>query len=155
LISTADTLHVVFRVGNAEYVLPASVVTEMESYAGATPVPGAAPYVAGIVQIRGNVVPVIDLRARFGFPSLERTLDHRVVVIEEGGRRVGLLVESARQVTKIAKEAFRPPPELVVEQGRGFVKAVAQVGEKLVMLLDCAKVIEEENADGRKRQFEQ
>ncbi len=75
-----SVLHVVFRVGEVEYAVPAADVVQMESFSGATPVPGARPYVAGLVQIRGKVVPVIDARLRFGLPSGERTLDTRVVV---------------------------------------------------------------------------
>ena len=119
-------LHVLFRVGDANYVLPAAQVVEMESFTRATAVPGAAHYVAGLVQIRGRVIPVIDLRARFGLPPIDRTLDARVIVIRNADREVGLLADSAREVLRIETDAFRPPPEVVVEQSEGFVDQVAQ-----------------------------
>ena len=137
-------LHVVFKVGGSEYALPARDVLQMESYAGATPVPNARPWVAGITQVRGRVVPVVDLRARFGLPAQERTLDSRVVVASRGERAVALLVDSAREVLKLDEEKLRPPPEMVAQEAHGLVKAVAQVGDRLLMLLDFAQVIGEE-----------
>ena len=137
-------LHVVFKVDASEYALPADMVLQMESFAGATPVPGAPDFVAGIVQIRGRVVPVVDLRARFGAPPAAAALDNRIVVGQYGDRVVGLLVDSAREVISVDPAQFKPPPPIVEFQARGFIKGVAQVGPRLVMLVDFAKVIGEE-----------
>jgi purine-binding chemotaxis protein CheW len=133
-------LHVLFTVAGTRYVVPAASVLHMESYTESTPIPGAAPFVAGLVQIRGRVVPVVDLRARFGLPAAEPTLDSRVVVVQLGERTVGLLVDSAREVVHIAPELFKPPPEVVAGEGRGFVDAVAQIDSKLVLRLALASV---------------
>lgn len=138
------SLHVVFQVGAAEYVLPATDVLQMESFAGATPVPGAAPYVSGLVQVRGRVVPVIDLRVRFGLPPGETSLDSRIVVCERDGRVVGLLVDRAREVTSIALGDLVPPPEVLTSASQGFVKAVAKSGKRLLMLIDFPRVVGEE-----------
>ena len=143
-----SVLHVVFKVDGAEYALPAADVVQMESYTGATPVPGAPSHVAGLVQVRGRVIPVVDARVRFGLPAGERSLDSRVVVGQLGQRTVGLLVDSAREVLKLDPAQVKPPPPLVVEGARGFVKAVAQVGARLVMLIDFPRVIGEETPDG-------
>jgi purine-binding chemotaxis protein CheW len=86
-----SALYVVFVVAGAEYALPASAVLQLEPYQGATPVPGTPDYVAGIVQVRGHVIPVIDLSRLFGREALIPTFDTRIVVTERGGRRVGLL----------------------------------------------------------------
>jgi purine-binding chemotaxis protein CheW len=139
-------LYVVFAVNGSEYALPSETVLQMESFEGATAVPGAPPFVAGVVQIRGRVLPVVDLRVRFGGTPGERVLDNRIVVGQHGERIVGLLVDSAREVVKLARSALKPPPPLVAASG--FVKAVAQVGARLVMLVDFAKVIGEEQLDG-------
>ena len=139
-----SVLHVVFKVAGSEYALPAGDVLQMESFAGATPVPGARPWVSGIVQVRGRIVPVVDLRARFGLPPADRTLDSRLVVGTLGERAVGLLVDAAREVLKLEDGQIKPPPEIVAHEARGMVRAVAQVGARLVMLLDFAKVIGEE-----------
>lgn len=142
------TLHVLFRVADTEYALPAADVLQMESFAGATRVPGTQPWVAGLVQVRGRVVPVVDLRARFGLPAVAPTLDTRVVVVQREERTVGLLVDAAREVVQLAPDAVKPPPEVLAQGGRGFVRAVAQSGPRLVMLIDFAKVIGEEPLHG-------
>jgi purine-binding chemotaxis protein CheW len=142
-------LHVAFRVGDATYVLPASSVIQMESFSGATRVPGAPEYVAGLVQVRGTVIPVLDLRARFRLPPIEPTLDSRMVVVERGKRRVALLVDSAREILKLDPESFEPPPEVMAAQSEHFVRSVARLGERLVMLIDCDRVIGEEDIHGQ------
>jgi purine-binding chemotaxis protein CheW len=139
-----SALHVVFKVADSEYVVAAADVLQMESYAGATHVPGALPYVAGIIHVRGRVVPVVDLRARFGLTPAVPTLDTRVVVVELRDRTVGLLVDSAREVIKLSPEQIKPTPQMVGDGGAGFVKAVAHLGQRLLMLVDFGKVIGEE-----------
>ena len=121
----------------------------MESFAGATKVPGAAAQVAGLVQIRGRVVPVLDLRVLFGFDPIAPTIDSRVMVMRSGERTVGLLVDSAREVLKIPLDGFEPPPAVVAHQTDGMVKAVTQIVSRLLMLIDVQKVIGEEQAHGQ------
>jgi purine-binding chemotaxis protein CheW len=141
-----STLHVLFKVAEADYALPAADVLHMESYQGATKVPGAAAHVAGLVQIRQRVVPVVDVRQRFGLPRIEPTIDSRIVVVQDGPRTVGLLVDSAREVLHIAADKVQIPPEVVAKQSRGFVRSVAQAGTRLVLLVDWKRIIEHENA---------
>jgi purine-binding chemotaxis protein CheW len=144
-----NALYVLFKVADAEYALPASDVLHMESYDGATPVPGAPAYVTGLMQIRRRVVPVVDLRRRFGLPDMARTLDSRVVVVQAGERAIGLLADSAREVRNISSEDFQPPPELIAEQSSGYVMKVARAGDRLLMLIDFRKVIGEEMTIGQ------
>jgi len=142
------TLHVTFRVGAADYVMPAAQVLHLESFVTATHVPGAPPYVAGLVQVRGRVVPVVDLRARFGLPPVEHTIDHRVVVVQVGTRVAGLLVDSAREVLQLDDTSFEKPPEIIERQSAGFVTAVATVAKRLFLLIDVPRIIGEELTHG-------
>jgi len=136
-------LHVAFKVAGAEYVLPASAVLHLESFEGATKVPGTSDFVVGLVHTRGQVVPVVDLRVRFGLAPVERSLDSRVIVVQVGSRTAGLLVDSAREVLDIEEDAFRDPPELIDDQAMGLIKAVAQTAERMVMLINLPKLIGE------------
>lgn len=145
-----SVLHVVFRVGDGEYVLPASEVLHMESFSGATAVPGAAPHVAGLVQVRGRVVPVIDLRVRFGLPAAAVTLDSRVLIVEHGSRAVGLLADAAREIVRIDPEGLEPPPDVVTDQAAGFVTHVVELHKRLLMRIDTQRVIGEESPDGQR-----
>jgi purine-binding chemotaxis protein CheW len=135
------SLHVLFKVADADYVVPASAVIQMDSFVGATPVPGAPPYVAGIVQVRGRVVPVVDLRARFGAPPVERGIDARIIVVSTGDRQVGLLADAAREVVTIDEGQFEAPPDVIREQSGGFVGAIAQAGKRIVMRLRLEAVV--------------
>lgn len=148
LVDTTSVLYVVFKVGGAEYALAAETIFQMESFNGATAVPGAPSFVIGIVHVRGRIVPVIDLRLRFGLVPGPPVLENRVVVGLAGERLVGLLVDSGREVLKIAPAQFQPPPRILDEQAGGFIKAVAQIGARVIMLVDFAKVIGEEHLDG-------
>jgi purine-binding chemotaxis protein CheW len=141
--SDEPLLHVVFRLADTEFALPASVVVQMEDYAGASAVPGAPAFVAGVVQLRGKVVPVIDLRLRFGLEQAALP-GRRVVVGEIGDRRVALLVDSAREVASLRPSKLKTPPKLLEAEGRGFVRSVTQIEGRLVLVLDFAKVIGEE-----------
>ena len=137
-------LHVVFRVGSAEYALPASLVLHLESYEEATHVPGAPSYVAGIVNVRGRVVPVVDLRARFGLPAVAHAAEHRIVVVQIAQRVAALLVDSAREVLNIEDTSFEKPPELIEDQTAGFVSGIAKVAKRLFLLVDVPRIIGEE-----------
>lgn len=140
-----NELYVVFSVAGAEYALPAASVLQLESYQGATLVPGTAPHVAGIVQVRGQVIPVLDLRRLFNHPPVEPTLDTRVIVTERAGRQVGLLVDKSREVLRIDASTVQTTPGVVNESSRGYFGGVVQLGARLVMLLDLRKVVGEED----------
>ena len=140
------SLHVTFRVGTAEYAIPASQVLHLESFETATHVPGAPSYVAGLVQVRGRVVPVVDLRKRFGLPATDRELAHRVVVVQLGARVAGLLVDSAREVMQLDEASFRDAPELIKQQANGFVTGIATVRERMFLIVDVQRVIGQEVA---------
>jgi purine-binding chemotaxis protein CheW len=150
-----NDLHVLFKVADAEYAVPATDVLHMESFTGATKVPGTRPYVVGLMQIRNRVVPIVDLRARFGLPEAALTIDSRVIVVQSDARTVGLLVDSAREVIGIAPDAFSAPPETITEQAQGYVTSLAQAGKRLVMLIDLGKVIGEEALSGDQQRDQQ
>jgi purine-binding chemotaxis protein CheW len=140
-------LHVVFNLAGAEYALPFDHVLQMESYTGATLVPGSPAYVDGIVSVRGMVVPVLDLRTRFGLPRAELTLDARIIVTESDGRVVALRVDSAREVLKLDVEKHQPAPSIVSDRCSGFVHAVHPLGKRLLLLIDLPKLLGENSHD--------
>lgn len=144
-------LHVVFCVAGAEYALPFDSVLQMESYGGATLVPGAPEYVDGIVTVRGLVVPVIDLRTRFGLPRTELSLDTRIIVTEHEARIVALRVDSAREVLKLDVDKHQPAPSVVSDRSSGFVHAVHPLGKRLLLLIDLPKLLGEDSHDPKPR----
>ena len=148
-IEQAAQLYVVFKLGDAEYAVDSATVLQMEAFTGATAVPGTAAFIAGVMPVRGRVVLVVDLRVRFGLEPAPRTLDSRVVVGQLGDRVVALLADSAREVMRIPGSELKPPPPMTQGVSGGFVKAIAHVGGRLIMLLDFAQVIGEEPTNVR------
>lgn len=144
-------LHVIFSLAGTEYALPFDSVLQMESYVGATLVPGAPEYVDGIVTVRGLVVPVLDLRSRFGLPRAELTLDTRIIVSECAGRIVALRVDSAREVLKLDVEKNQLAPSVVSERSSGFVHSVHALGKRLLLLIDLPKLLGEDSHDPKLR----
>jgi purine-binding chemotaxis protein CheW len=143
-------LYVVLEVGDASYVLPGRDVRELETFSGATRVPAAPDFVSGVVHVRGRVIPVIDLRRRFGLPAIEHGIDTRVVVTEVGDRSVGLVADRARELLRIDAPEVKPPPRVIVEQTRGFVKGIVEVGKRIYLLADLDRIIGEEQDHGER-----
>ncbi len=141
------SLHVVFALADVEYALPAAVVLQMDTFSGATKVPGTPDFVAGIVTVRGRVVPVIDLRRRFGLAAAEPTLDTRIIVTQVEDRVVALCVDRAREVLVLDPAAIQPTPALVSERSHGLVRGMHAVGKRLFLLLDLPKVLSEHAYD--------
>ena len=146
-----DDLHVVFRVASTSYAVPAARVVQMETFTGATTVPGTPPWVAGLVQVRGRVVPAIDLRCRFGLPAGARTLDTRMVLVQQGARVIALVVDSARDITRVPAERIRPDPTGEPVAGGAspaLVRGVASIGDRVLVLLDLDALLAQELLDG-------
>ena len=139
-----SNLHVICKIADAEYAIAANDIFQMESFNGATTIPGSAPYIEGLVQIRQQIIGVLNMRVRLGLPAIVPTLESRVVVLKIGERLVGLLVDSAREVQNILPSEFRDPPEVVMVQSAGLVKSIVQIKERIIILLDAVKVIGEE-----------
>lgn len=139
------SLHVVFSVAGVEYVLPVAQVLQMESFTGATAVPGSPPFVLGVVTLRGRVIPVIDLRRRFGLPPSAPTLDTRILVTEVGARVVAFSVDRAREVLALDPAQLHPAPPLVSERSAGLVSGTYTVASRLLLLLDLPRISEHDH----------
>jgi purine-binding chemotaxis protein CheW len=146
-------LYIVFVVADAEYALPVTEVLQMDAYTGATAIPGAPPYVAGIVSVRGAVVPVVDLRVRFGLAPATLTPDTRIVVVEFEGRVLALRVDRAREVVKLDESKHQSAPSAIAERSRGFVRAVHAVGSRLLLLLELSQVLGENSHDDQQHRL--
>lgn len=141
-MSDAGGQYVLFRVGPEEYGLPISCVSSIIRYEHVTPVPRAPRAVQGVIDLRGRVIPVVDLGKRlFGteFAPMPRS---RIIVTESEGGEIGLAVDSATEVATFAGDELMPTPAAVVapEIADAF-EAVVHVGERLVILLDLDRIL--------------
>jgi purine-binding chemotaxis protein CheW len=106
-----------------------------------TVVPHAPRFVEGVTNLRGAVLPVIDLRKRFGLASQQATKDSRIVVAVLGSVKVGMTVDGVSEVLRVPVESIEPPSPLVTTIETGFIKGIAKVAERLIILLDLTKVL--------------
>ncbi len=139
---------VVFGLSTEYYGADISAVESIIKMQPITMVPHAPTFVEGVTNLRGKILPVIDLRKRFGLPVEAETRDTRIVVAEMNGTTVGMVVDAVSEVLRISKEAIEPPPPIVTSVDSDFIKGIAKVNERLIILLDLAKVLStEEKAD--------
>ncbi len=136
---------ILFELAGTTYGLPSRIVQHMEMIEQVTPVPNAPPYVDGIVFSRGQVVPLVNLRARFGFERIPTDLRTRLIVVRSGARTVGLVVDSAREFVRIPAESIQPPPEGIDQAGAQYLAGIAVLGERLVLILDVELLLLKEN----------
>ncbi len=138
----AKELQIVgFRIGHETFGLPIALVQEIVRPPEITKVPHAPDYVEGVMNLRGRIVPVIDLRRRFGQNSSEDNKKNRVLVVEIEARAVGLIVDSASEVLKIGEAQIEPPPSVLAETGTSYVTGVAKHNGRLIILVDLARIL--------------
>ena len=128
--------YVLFELAGTTYGLRTRDVQHMEMLEHITPVPNASPAVEGIVFSRGQVIPAVNLRVRFGLPREPHTMRSRLIVVQTKQRLVGLIVDAAREFSAIPDEAIRPIQEAISGMEGNYLKGIATMGERLVLLLD-------------------
>ncbi len=135
-------LHIVgFQVGRETYGVPITSLHEIVRVPEITAVPDAPDYLEGVINLRGKIVSVMDLRKRFGEKQAALKKQNRILVVEHGGRLAGLIVDSASEVLKIPADAVEPPPAVFQEGGLNCVTGLGKVGGRLVVLLDMSKLL--------------
>jgi purine-binding chemotaxis protein CheW len=135
-------LHVVgFRVGRETYGVPITSLHEIVRVPEITAVPDAPDYLEGVINLRGKIVSVMDLRKRFGDKQATLTRHNRILVLEHAGKLAGLIVDSASEVLKIPAQDVEGPPPAFQEGGLNCVTGLGKVGGRLIVLLDMNKLL--------------
>jgi len=138
---------ILFELAGATYAVRSGEVQQLEMVGDITPVPNAPPFVDGVVSVRGQVIPVVNLRARFGFARVPFDLRSRLLVVRRDGRTVGFAVDSAREFARIAAGAVQPPPEGISGLNGRYLEGVAHLGERLVLILDMTDLFSPDGAE--------
>jgi purine-binding chemotaxis protein CheW len=133
---TDETQIVVFELGDERYGLDIATVYEIIRHQPITAVPPAPAFVEGVINLRGRIIPVVDLRDRFGMTEGAITKASRIVVCEAAGTRVGLVVDGVSEVLMIAAEAIESTPEVAAGHDAAYLRGIAKLGERLIILLD-------------------
>ena len=135
---------VIFQLADELYGVNIHSVESIIKLQTITAVPHAPDFVEGVTNLRGNVLPIIDLRKRFGLELLAETSETRIVVLEIDGMQVGMVVDGVKEVLTIQEEAVEPPSPIVSGIDTSFITGIAKVADDLIILLDLSKVLNAE-----------
>ena len=133
---------ILFELAGTTYGVRSSVVQQIEMIDDVASVPNSHPAVEGVVLVRGNVIPALNLRSRFGFEKVERDLRSRLVVINTGNRVVGLIVDTAREFLKIQTESIDPPPEALTGLSGHYLEGIATIDGRMILILNLDSVLD-------------
>lgn len=134
--------YLTFRLGEEEYGVPILAVHEIKGESAITPIPNAPAYLSGVMNLRGTVVPVVDLRVKLGLPQVEHSRFTVIVLVVVGAKIVGMVVDAVTDVRNFPASEIQAVPEIAAPVEAGFVSGLARAGEKLFVLLDVAKVLD-------------
>lgn len=144
--ASADLIHLVtFNLLGEEFGMPILDVREIIRMVDITPVPHAPAFVEGVINLRGQILPVIDLRKRFNLNSTELEEDTRIIVVEINNSLLGLIVDGVKEVLRIPSDSVSPPPQIVANGiGAEYIKGIAHFDEKMIILIDLKRVFSED-----------
>lgn len=132
---------ILFELAGTTYAVRSRFVRHLEMVEHVTPVPNAPPAVEGVVLARGQVIPALSLRKRFGFKGVPFDLRSRLLVVSTGGRTIGMIVDSAREFLLIPEAAVGPPPEAITGLSGKYLEGVATIKDRIVLVLNLDEVI--------------
>lgn len=132
---------VTFKIGKEEFSVDILKVQEIIRTMEITRVPRSPEFVEGVINLRGKVIPVIDLRKRFGLSKIEHDHDTRIIVVESTGKTVGMVVDSVSEVLRLNASTVEPPPEIVGGVDSEYIDGVGKLEDRLIILLNLDKVL--------------
>jgi purine-binding chemotaxis protein CheW len=142
IAGSAAGAYILFSVAGTTYAVSSQQVRHMEMVEQVTSVPNAAPFVEGVVFSRGRVVPVVNLRVRFGFERVPRDLRSRLLVVDVAGRLIGLLADDAREFVKIPDASIQPPSDAIAGLSGNYLDGVATLGGRIVLVLNLTHLLD-------------
>ncbi|ANC76883.1 chemotaxis protein CheW [Fictibacillus phosphorivorans] len=138
---------IIFQLKDEEYAVPVQHVKSIERMQPITRIPRTASFVKGVINLRGVVTPIIDLRSRFEIEEVSHTDTTRIIIVSVGTIEAGLIVDAANDVIDLDKESIEPPPEVVGGVDAEYIRGVAKIEKRLLILLDLVKVLNPEKLD--------
>ncbi len=140
--SSHEILQLVsFELGEEEFGVDILSVQEIIRMLEITPVPHSPHFVEGVINLRGKVLPVVNLRKRLSMQPKEYDKHTRIIVVDQGGKNVGFIVDSVSEVLRISSVTTEPPPQMMSRVNTEFITAVGKLDDRLVILLDLGRVL--------------
>lgn len=135
---------VVFRLGKEEYGVDIAKVQEIVRIQEITKLPQAPSFVEGIVNLRGRIIPIVDLKKRFNLEGEESSeKEKRVIVVNVGGQTIGMVVDSVSEIIRLPREDIEPPPPIVAGIEAAYIEGVGKMDKRLIILLNIEKILTE------------
>ena len=138
---------ITFRIGRQEFCVDIMSVREIRGWTPATPLPRAPSYMKGVINLRGAVLPIVDLGARLGLGVSDPTARHVIMVAHIGGRTVGLLVDAVSDIIELTDDAVQATPDVASDQVRTFVKGIFAIDGRMISLLELEWLLPESEAE--------
>ena len=140
-VAGEDT-YIIFEIAGTSYGVLSQTVQQIEMIDHITPLPNAPAFVDGVVFTRGQVIPALNLRARFGFDRVPHTNRTRLLVVNSGGRTVGLVVDTAREFIGIAPDNIQPPSQSLAGISGEYLKGTVNVGQRIILVVNLEEIIQ-------------
>ena len=137
----SQTKQVIFALGNEEYGLDIMLVNAIEKYTDMVKIPNAPSYISGIINLRGDVIPVFSLRSKFGLPDKEKDGDSKLIVTKSKGILLAYEVDVVKEIIEIPSENLIETPVIVKNKNTGYIKCVANINGRMILLLDHDGII--------------
>ena len=144
--ATGSMQLVSFNLGEETYGIEITRIREIILVGDITQVPETPHYIKGLINLRSSVIPVIDLRARFGLPDGDLTEESRIMVLNVGSRTIGIVVDSVSEVLRVSKDQISPAPPTVASLGKQYMTGLVRLDEQLLILLDVDQLFGEEDS---------
>ncbi|WP_036140509.1 chemotaxis protein CheW [Luteibacter sp. 9135] len=138
--------YLTVNLGNEEYAVDILAVREIRGWTAVTRIPQAPPYVLGVLNLRGAIVPVLDLRLRFSLDREDYTATTVTVIVMVNGRQFGVVVDAVSDVVEVAPGSIRPVPDMGTTVDTEYLKGLTSVGERMVLLLDVDRLLQPQDA---------
>jgi purine-binding chemotaxis protein CheW len=132
-----------FRLANEEYGIEITKVQEIILVGEVTRVPQTSAYIKGLINLRSTVIPIVDLRLRFGMPEEPTNDETRIMVMNVAGKTIGIVVDAVSEVLRIAQDQVAPPPPTVSGLGRDYLTGLAKLDKRMLILLDVDRLLTE------------
>lgn len=142
-INTQARELISFRIGEQEFCVDIMAVREIRGWTPATPLPRTPAFMKGVINLRGAVLPIVDLGGRFGLPMAEPTARHVIMVVQVGDRTVGLLVDAVSDIIQLTDQQIQPTPDVATDDVKSFVKGIFALEGRMVSLIELDQVLPE------------
>lgn len=136
--------YVIFKLGDEEYGIDIMNVREITEFKETTKIPNAPSFIVGIINLRGSIIPVINLKKRFNLEEVEINKNSRIIIVNMNERQIGFIVDDASQVLTLKEEDVDNPPDIIAGVERKYIAGIGKVDEKIIILLDLAAVFSAE-----------